>query len=284
MRYLRTATIGLLLCLAATGGLHPLVGQSVRGRVQEVQTRAPIIAVDLLILGQNGEHMARTTTDSTGAFLLEWERPGQVRLRASRLGFKESTTDFFVVREGETVTARVLMSATAVPVDPLIISSRVIDGDIAGNLADFQRRRQLGIGHFLDREQIRSSGATLISQVLTRIPGITMKPMPNNPSGIEVFTNYQAGLISGRSLGSGSQRTGRERASASGLGAPETGPCPMQVFLNGNIFRYSHSGVNVLSAQDIEAIEVYRGVAEVPAEFSGTHARCGVIALWTTRR
>jgi hypothetical protein len=35
-----------------------------------------------------------------------------------------------------------------------------------------------------------------------------------------------------------------------------------------------------LRPYDIEAIEVYRGAAEVPAELSGSTAECGVVAVW----
>ena len=32
---------------------------------------------------------------------------------------------------------------------------------------------------------------------------------------------------------------------------------------------------------DIYGIEVYRGAGEIPAEFSGSNAMCGVIVVWT---
>jgi hypothetical protein len=38
-----------------------------------------------------------------------------------------------------------------------------------------------------------------------------------------------------------------------------------------------------LSGLDIEAIEVYRGPASVPAEFSGLDSACGAVVVWTKR-
>ena len=32
---------------------------------------------------------------------------------------------------------------------------------------------------------------------------------------------------------------------------------------------------------DVQGIEVYRGAAEMPGEFSGAGAMCGVIVIWT---
>lgn len=46
-------------------------------------------------------------------------------------------------------------------------------------------------------------------------------------------------------------------------------------------------GVNVSSfhestpIRDIYGIEIYRGPGEVPGEFAGSNAGCGVIVLWT---
>jgi hypothetical protein len=31
----------------------------------------------------------------------------------------------------------------------------------------------------------------------------------------------------------------------------------------------------------VEAIEVYRSAAEIPAQFNGNNSACGVIVIWT---
>ena len=38
-----------------------------------------------------------------------------------------------------------------------------------------------------------------------------------------------------------------------------------------------------VTSLDVEAIEVYKGPASVPAEFSGSDAACGAIVIWTRR-
>jgi hypothetical protein len=40
---------------------------------------------------------------------------------------------------------------------------------------------------------------------------------------------------------------------------------------------------DLVSAADVMAVEVFRSPAEVPAEFNGPNAGCGVIVLWTRR-
>jgi hypothetical protein len=39
----------------------------------------------------------------------------------------------------------------------------------------------------------------------------------------------------------------------------------------------------LVDSDDVWAMEVFRGAAEVPPEFSGPNAGCGVIVLWTRR-
>ncbi|RMH14199.1 MAG: hypothetical protein D6701_11515, partial [Gemmatimonadetes bacterium] len=41
--------------------------------------------------------------------------------------------------------------------------------------------------------------------------------------------------------------------------------------------------LDLIRPEDIEAIEVYRGASEVPAEFGGSDAGCGAIVIWTRR-
>jgi hypothetical protein len=39
--------------------------------------------------------------------------------------------------------------------------------------------------------------------------------------------------------------------------------------------------LNTLNLKTVEAIEVYAGGAQVPAEFNRTSGGCGVIVIWT---
>ncbi|MBL8987755.1 MAG: hypothetical protein JNJ80_15900, partial [Gemmatimonadetes bacterium] len=57
--------------------------------------------------------------------------------------------------------------------------------------------------------------------------------------------------------------------------APGCGPT---YFVDGQVAR---SFAESTPISDVQGIEVYRGSAEVPAEFTGSDAMCGVIAIWT---
>jgi outer membrane receptor for ferrienterochelin and colicin len=127
----------------------------------------------------------------------------------------------------------------------------------------FYDRQRGGTGLFLDRQAIeRRSGARELGDLLRAIPGVTVD-----------FN----GLIRLRGI-----RTG----AASACGAP-------LVFLDGIAVnrREAASGVpdpsqwqRSIDPDDIEAIELYRSPAEVPARYnSGGTAACGVILIWGRR-
>jgi hypothetical protein len=80
----------------------------------------------------------------------------------------------------------------------------------------------------------------------------------------------------------------------SGLDLAGPSPCWMGVILDGVTLYKAVSTGHVSSfpppdfrkdfqVDNIEAIEVYRSASEVPMEFGGNSASCGVIVLWTTR-
>jgi hypothetical protein len=99
---------------------------------------------------------------------------------------------------------------------------------------------------------------------------------------------------------------------ASGIGsdvvmnraAPRVGGCPVQVFLDGIRINRSNTPVverdsldedlipldegiaidDLADPAELEGIEVYYGLAGVPAEFMGPDARCGTVAVWTRER
>ena len=77
--------------------------------------------------------------------------------------------------------------------------------------------------------------------------------------------------------------------------------CPVQIYLDGFLMNQPLARVgasdslrssrdasqlaftidDVVSPSLVEAIEVYHGLSEVPAEFAGPNAQCGVIAVWS---
>ena len=62
-------------------------------------------------------------------------------------------------------------------------------------------------------------------------------------------------------------------------------PCELAVFLDGVHSPFLSADIDALSAQDVVAIEVYRGPSQIPAQYNqlGRGEGCGVVLVWTSR-
>lgn len=77
---------------------------------------------------------------------------------------------------------------------------------------------------------------------------------------------------------------------STGLGVPvfrqhhsiSRGWCSPLVYLDGMKMR-DIAELMKLPTHDFALVEAYQGAATVPAEFSGSDARCGVITIWADR-
>lgn len=128
----------------------------------------------------------------------------------------------------------------------------------------------MGIGFFLDSAYLRRAEGRRLSEVLREAPSIRVLPA-NDGSAI---IRYFAASI--------------RRAGVSGEA------CYMSIYLDG-IPMYRSGGIGgggfgepVDLARDIniaslDGVEVYASASEVPVEYAGQSADCGVILLWTRR-
>ncbi|HEV2129941.1 MAG TPA: Plug domain-containing protein [Longimicrobiaceae bacterium] len=120
-----------------------------------------------------------------------------------------------------------------------------------GLLAGFHQRSTARVlGAFVTRADIEKQRAHTTTALLRRIPGVQLVPRP---------------------LGGGHTVMLR-------------GTCAPMVYIDGIKVRlFSGTIDDLVTPQALEGIEVYRSAAEVPAEYSGLNAGCGVILLWTRR-
>jgi hypothetical protein len=127
-------------------------------------------------------------------------------------------------------------------------------------LEGFGERRALGLGKFIDSTVLRQSEARRLSGMLREY-------------GVRI-----AGCAS------------RTRARNAECAFNPVNGCPMSVYLDGTIYYRTGSRgeeppdlSREFMIMNLEAVEVYRGSAQIPMEFSGRGAECGVIVLWTRR-
>jgi len=249
MRHLYRLIIAALLSCPA-----PLLAQAVAGRVIDRGTDKPIPQAAVTVLDGAGRVAARTVSDTAGRFSVQLGRPGGYRLRAVRIGYHQVTTPGFDVAMREALEADVYLSAGAVDLEPLTITSRPEPPRRRNlELAGFYERERNGPGTFLRREAIERSQRPRMTDILAALPGVRRTTVQGRPA-----------ITLGRSASSR--------------------PCSPAVFIDGQPLTRPEAIDDIVHVAAIEALEVYRGPSQTPARFAGVEAGCGVIVIWTQQR
>jgi hypothetical protein len=147
--------------------------------------------------------------------------------------------------------------------EPLALETVTVtaDANFFVGMAGFEERKARGMGRYFTRDEIKAMQPRQLTDVLRRVPGM------------EIET-----VVGGLSGGSPTARTGRNISGANA-------PCVMSYYLNGSPLPISPDiSVNhFIAVEDVAALEVYTGSAQIPPEFnSSLHgSRCGVVAIWT---
>lgn len=239
-----------------------LSAQLVRGRILEAEGDRPIHLARLALLDDRDRVLMETLSDSTGAFRIRAWQAGKYRLRARGLGYETVTSELMELATGEEFVLEVRLAAEAIPLEPITVVARsqssLTDIALQGYYDRRDYGRRTGIGRFYDRGEIRERG-TRMTDVLRRVPGLRV-----------ITDSLRNEIIT---------ITGNSVSSLRGSGI-----CPVNLYLDG--FFLPMDGFSSIDRfvpiETVEAIEVYRRPAEMPAEFLSSGA-CGVVAIWTRR-
>jgi hypothetical protein len=132
-----------------------------------------------------------------------------------------------------------------------------------GGLAEFERRRQRGVGRFFTLDDVVASGAQRVSSLLRMLP-----------AGVQVRDSAGMPLaVSNR----GSKLVTKD-------GQFYVVPCVLRIAIDGQVQPWGTS-LDVLDPTEIAGIEVYLGASTMPAEFSAGRVDqlCGLLVFWTRR-
>lgn len=220
----------------------------------------PALLMPAVLAAQGGATFRGTVTDSSGHPL------GDVLVSLAELGrsLPTDTAGVFIFHDVPAGLYHVTLRRPQF--GPITGTTRLADGDfidlrfrmrrlvpaldtvevtaraqVRGWRGEFERRRAAGFGAFLTSATFENR--TKLSDVLASIASLDI-----NPNGT-VRSRHGSSCASVRYVVDG---------------AP-----------------YTSGGVDDFRPEDIAAIEVYVGPAEVPLEFGGSSARCGVVVLWT---
>ena len=216
--------------------------------------QVPLQGAEVNIVGTS----SRAVTNDSGEFKLEGVRGGRFKVVARRLGFQAAEATIRVA-EGERKEVRFLLDGIPEMLDSVV----VVGTQSTGRMADFWRRRTIGVGAFITRAEIDRRRPSRPSLLLMSLSGVTV-------SGSDALG--QPNIQMGRSGTASATRNRTQMLAAD---------CQIAYYVDGMQTSRGSFHIDDLPPQDIEAIEVFRGPSEIPARFRAIDTGCGLIVIWT---
>ena len=226
--------IGVIDGIVTDSALHPLLG----ARVTILRTQIKV------------------GTGGNGRFQIRDIPTGQYLLIVQRAGYHPTSA---VVQVDRSDTLRLAYSLQIAPqsLAPVMITEK----RQSVRMQEFEYRRKLGIGQFMDQAEIEKHNSAYATELLRRFTTIDAAPTSGG-GGQDVY--YP---VSQRATGGGT---------STGLAT-----CFMTVYID-NVPMPSPFNLDLLpSPRELSGIEVYAGSSETPLQYAGFGSSCGVILVWT---
>jgi hypothetical protein len=186
------------------------------------------------------------TTDSAGKYWFAPRDTGVYRILVRALPYAP-TEATVLLRAGVNVEKNFALDSTSARIQTLDPVAVRAEGERPNyRLADFERRRKTGRGYYLDDEQIRRSSASNLQDLTHGMRGVDLRC--GGPNGCRIQM----------------------------LRAPMN--CEPEYVVDNQVDNLFGPSTPI---RDIVALEVYTGPADVPGEYAGRNAGCGVIVIWT---
>jgi Carboxypeptidase regulatory-like domain/TonB-dependent Receptor Plug Domain len=257
-------------CLLAGAAAALLAGPSasaqvtVRGRLLDDASGAPISSARVEISANRGRWRVELLTDSTGAFAFGDVSPGPYRLRASRVGYREAGGVLRLAADS-VVELELRLAVATVALAPVTVITRS-RRNVSPVLEGFYARLERGQGRFVTREEIEARSPVDVTDMLRSIPNLN--------------ASSRRGGMGGSSLSRGSNGD----------------RCTVVFFVDGMLVsrsavasplrgggRQEQAIDDYVHPSEVEGIEIYRGEGDTPAEFVTRWVHCGTVVIWTRR-
>ncbi len=212
---------------------------AIMGRVIAGDGHEPIGSAHVAVLSTE----FATTTDSAGQFAITGLGAGVFLIEIRAVGYISSTWRV-PLKRGQVLTHRFELALLPYELPEVVVKGR--QPLSARRFADFERRREAGIGAFVTQQQIERANPTTLVDVLVTVRGVQQVCITNDC--IAKMVRSPPG-------------------------------CYPQYYLDGQEstpFFARHT-----PPLDVRGVEIYRGASETPGEFQGSNSGCGVIAIWT---
>jgi hypothetical protein len=179
---------------------------------------------------------------SQGRFVVSSLLPGRHRVEIRAIGYRPHVLEVTLV-EGRVLERQFAMVFTGDKLPEISVEAR--NSKLLPRFAEFEKRRVNGMGGYITRDEIRARGYMNMGDALRTIKGVKVD------CGVVECSIHMVRATAG---------------------------CFPTFYVDGHLAR---SFAESTPISDVQGIEVYRGAAEMPAEFTGAGAMCGVIAIWT---
>lgn len=272
-RAVATATLFVGVISAPRVGAQAVV----RGVLYDDSTGTPLRGTVMLVDPATDAAIVHTPTDSVGAFELN-AHDGVYQIAAVREGYTSVLSAPVSLHDGERITIRVPIASSGDPhhqigvlehVRPKGGSAREASRTLLDDVG-YNSRKATGIGLHYDHRDFDKSNYQTLGQFLQTVPGLSV----GDPNSAQ------------------SMRMSRSTAGSMGVlaaGGSSIGACHVGWFVDG--YRTDipgrtdplTDGLGQMDLRAITAVEVFRGISEMPAQFAAPDLTCGAVAIWTAR-
>lgn len=229
--------------------------QHAEGVVRD-ETGLPISHAYVTLLDEAQKLAAAALTGEDGSFTIHAPSSGVYYLRVARIGYRTLVDGPYRITSGDPLEVSVVIHPLPLGLEPLEVT---VEAEVARLAAvGYYERKEVGFGYFVEREEIRRTGPMLLTDILRRLPGVSVSW--SSPTGLNPALLMRGG----------------------GAGA-----CSPTLYIDGVIVARGGGARqrpvrpdDWVVPEDVEAVEVYPGLASVPIRFQAL-AECGVLLIWT---
>jgi len=239
--------VGLIAITIAT----PLHGQEISGRLLDLDSGAPVSHGQVGLLNSRFEVLVSIQSDSAGNFRLAAPFHGGFYLYGMALGYRRTVAGPYTVTDSTANYFEFGLSPDPLDVEAIKVSATRPSSRLAA--AGFYQRKTVGVGLFIDEDEIADASPVLASDLFRSRRGVRVRT-----------ASEQGGLVKRQVL----FRRG----------------CMPRLYIDGVLVRDSGGGPvidELVAPGDISGIEAFRSPSEVPLQYGGTGTGCGVLLIWT---
>jgi hypothetical protein len=193
-----------------------------------------------------GKDATPLTTDSLGFFVKYGLLRGALEVTIQVIGYDKGVFRVYLPDSGG-VEQDFPLDFNGYMLPEVIVQARA--EVLVPRYVDFERRRQRKLGAFLRWDELKKQGYSSVGDALRTVRGVRIQC---NQLRFECY----AVMV-------------------------RTPQCQPTWWIDGIEVRSFHENTPI---RDVYGIEIYRGPGEIPGEFGGSNAACGVIVMWTKSR